>query len=79
MQVEELIHVLLIAGKVYLPLLSHVLEETLLVLFDIFSQTEFQLYFGYLDPLLALPGHLPIIFPVCVPLPPVPMHFAFVF
>lgn len=79
MQVEELIHVLLIAGKVYLPLLSHVLEETLLVSFDVFSQIEFQVCFGFLDPLLALPGHIPIIFPVSAPLLPVPMHFAFVF
>ena len=63
----------------HLPLLSYVPEETLLVIFYIPSQVQLQLCLGFPDPFPALPGHIPIMSSGCISLPPLPMHFVFVF
>lgn len=63
----------------YHPLMSYVLEETLLIIFYIFSQVQLHLCFGFPGPLPSLLGHIPLISPEHFSLSPLPIHFGFVF
>lgn len=60
---------------IFLPLLSSVPEETLLVTPHVPSQVQLQLLLGFPEPIPALSGRIPVISPRRVSLPSLPVHF----